>query len=125
MNVLVVDDEAATESLFRQRFRKELKAGDLTLDFALSAESALDILERNGEADLVLVLSDINLPGMCGIELLRRIRERFAHTTVYMIAPLNDEDRSAEAEQAGAAALLTKPLDFDELKRMMSALRPC
>lgn len=123
MNVLVVDDEADTESLFRQRFRKELKAGTLTLAFALSAESALESLER-GAADLVLVLSDINLPGMCGVELLRRIRERYAHTAVYMIAPFNDEARSAEAERAGAAALLTKPLDFDELKRMMSALCP-
>ncbi|MCC6489288.1 MAG: response regulator [Candidatus Hydrogenedentes bacterium] len=123
MNVLVVDDEADTESLFRQRFRKELKAGTLSLEFAPSAESALEFLER-GTADLVLVLSDINLPGMCGIELLRQIKERYAHTAVYMIAPFNDEARSAEVERAGAAALLTKPLDFDELKRMMSALCP-
>jgi CheY-like chemotaxis protein len=117
MNVLVVDDEFDTESLFTQRFRRELRNGSMQLQFAGSAEAALDIMNRHGTPDLVLILSDINLPGVSGIDLLKMLKERYTHPTVYMIAPSDDMGRRSAAEQSGVDGFLSKPLDFDELRR--------
>ncbi len=117
MKVLVVDDEADTRSLFTQRFRHEVRDGRVAFRFADSAESALDTLEADGLPDLVLVLSDINLPGVSGLDLLKAIRERKVHAPVYMIAPPDGDGRKAVAERLGADGFLSKPLDFDQLRR--------
>ncbi|MBX7254745.1 MAG: response regulator [Candidatus Hydrogenedentes bacterium] len=116
MKVLVVDDEHDIETLFLQRFRKEVKSGEVELHFAFSGEGALQYLEQDGMADLVLILSDINMPGMNGIELLRRIKETKPHLTVYMITAYHDDTNYQAAMTAGADGYIAKPIDFDGLK---------
>lgn len=117
MNVLVVDDEADTQSLFMQRFRHEVREGKIAFQFANSAESALEQLDANGRPDVVLVLSDINLPGVSGLDLLKALRERQLPAAVFMIAPPDGDGRRAVAEKLGADGFLSKPLDFDQLRR--------
>ncbi len=117
MNILVVDDEHDTECLFSQRFRKELREGSVGLQFALSSESALKSTAGNDSPDVVLILSDINLPGASGLDLLKDLKKRDAHVPVYMIAPYEDDGRRTLAEQLGADGFLSKPLDFDQLRR--------
>lgn len=116
IKVLVVDDEHDIETLFLQRFRKEVKSGEVELHFAFSGEGALQYLEQDGMADLVLILSDINMPGMNGIELLRRIKETKPHLTVYMITAYHDDTNYQAAMTAGADGYIAKPIDFDGLK---------
>ncbi len=116
IKVLMVDDERDIETLFLQRFRKEMKAGLVDLHFAFSGEDALQYLGKDGMADLVLILSDINMPGMNGIELLRRIKETKAHLKVYMITAYHDETNYEAAMTAGADGYIAKPIDFDGLK---------
>ncbi|MFA6239452.1 MAG: response regulator [Candidatus Hydrogenedentales bacterium] len=122
IKVLVVDDERDIETLFLQRFRKEMKAGLVDLHFAFSGEDALQYLGKDGMADLVLILSDINMPGMNGIELLRRIKETKAHLMVYMITAYHDETNYEAAMTAGADAYIAKPIDFDGLKAKIHEL---
>lgn len=117
MNILVVDDEADIQPLFKQRFRKELKSGDVEFHFALSGEEAVAYLE-SGTSEVVLILSDVNMPGMSGLELLQHIRE--SHSTappfVMMITAYGDESNYRRSMELGANDFLTKPLDFKLLK---------
>jgi len=117
MTILIVDDEPDTRSLFAQRFRKELRDGSVAFHFAGSAEDALAILEAVEAPDLVLILSDINLPGASGLDLVRSVKEQYAQVRVYVIALSDDDGRRAMAERSGANGFLAKPLNFDELRR--------
>lgn len=114
--ILIVDDEPDVEWLFRQRFRREIRAGKLDLTFALSGEEALGHLREGGAADVVLVLSDINMPGMTGLDLLKRLKEEFPGLKVMMITAYGDERNYQTAMTYGADDYFTKPLDFDALK---------
>src|SRR4028119_1164303 len=91
MKVMVVDDEEDIQSLFKQKFKKEIKAGQIEFNFCLSAEAALNYLENQQEASIVLILSDINMPGMNGLELLRILKEKFPDLKVFMITAYGDE----------------------------------
>ena len=123
MKVLVVDDERDVEPLFLQRFRREIKSGELELVFAFSAEEALSVLQR-GRTDVVLVLSDINMPGMDGIELLKHIKAVPPPIPVCMMTAYGSDDYRRRAEQAGCDGYLTKPVDFDELRSRIANLQP-
>jgi CheY-like chemotaxis protein len=117
MKILVVDDEADVQPLFIQRFRREIKSGEFDFSFALSGEEALNYLERN-RSEVILILSDINMPGMTGIELLSRIRHAYEQPppVVMMITAYGDDENRQQAMQNGANEFLTKPLDFTLLK---------
>ena len=115
--VLVVDDEPDVEMLFRQQFRRDLRDNRFIVDFAQSGESAL---QRIGGADgrsLILILSDINMPGMSGLELLPRAKAIKPDVPVIMITAYGDENTRRKALDGGAEALLTKPIDFVALRR--------
>lgn len=115
MIVLVVDDELDVEDLFKQRFRREIKAGALSCQFAHSGEEALAFL-RNTPTELVLILSDINMPGMSGLELLQRVKQAYAGLKVFMITAYGDSKNYDAAIAAGADDFINKPIDFDSLK---------
>jgi two-component system chemotaxis response regulator CheY len=117
MKILVVDDEVDVQSLFVQRFRKEIKTGEYDFSFALSGEEALNFLKEH-HSEVVLILSDINMPGMTGIELLARIRRDYEKPppVVMMITAYGDDENRSQAMQKGANEFLTKPLDFTLLK---------
>jgi CheY-like chemotaxis protein len=117
MKVMVVDDEKDVQMLFEQRFRKEVKSGQIEFQFEMSGEAAWQFLEQRGPADSLLVLSDINMPGMTGIDLLKRIKEKFSHFKVFMITAYSDENNYRAAMAGGADGYATKPINFDELKR--------
>lgn len=117
MKVLIVDDEQDTRDLFLQRFRKEIRAGRIELQFALSGEEALRMLHSGDGAEFVLILSDINMPGMSGLDLLRSIRETRAGLKVYMITAYDDAEKQELAQQYGADGYMCKPIDFEDLKR--------
>lgn len=125
MNILVVDDETDIQPLFEQRFRREIRSGEFRFTFANSGEQALERLkELTSEA--VLILSDINMPGMSGLELLRHIKEDFRMPPppiVMMITAYGDAQSHAEAMQLGADDFLTKPLDFIQLKEKLKPLK--
>lgn len=117
ISVLIVDDERDVEPLFLQRFRKELKAEKVAFRFEFSAEAALAWLETADAADLVLILSDINMPGMSGLELLRRIKDQWPQLPVIMITAYDDETNFRKSMEYGADDYVTKPLDFELLKQ--------
>lgn len=121
MTVLVVDDERDVEPLFRLRFRKELKAGELELLFAFSGEEALERLRTAG-SDVVLVLSDINMPGMTGLELLKAIKEVPPPLPVCMMTAYDNEEYSGKATSLNCDGYLTKPIDFAALKSEINRL---
>jgi two-component system chemotaxis response regulator CheY len=123
IKILVVDDEADVQPLFQQRFRKELRAHELEFDFALSGEEALDFMKKE-HSEIVLILSDINMPGMSGIELLSKIRLNYhePEPVVMMITAYGDEENRRQAIQNGANDFLTKPLDFNLLKEKLKHL---
>lgn len=114
--ILIVDDETDIEPLFRQRFRKELKNGDFQFDFCFSAEEALRLIGNKSPLDIVLVLSDINMPGMSGLELLKKIKHNFPLLKVIMVTAYGDEKNYMEAISSGANDFITKPVDFQLLK---------
>lgn len=121
MKILVVDDEADVEPLFLQRFRKEIKNNEIEFSFAQSGEQALNYL-ADKHSEIVLILSDINMPGMSGIELLTHIREDFnmpPPPVVMMITAYGDEENHRQAMEKGADDFLTKPLDFNLLKEKL------
>ncbi len=122
IHVLVVDDEEDVQWLFKQRFRREIKAGQLALHFAFSGEEALAYLKQEGGASIVLVLSDINMPGMTGLELLRLIKHDFTGLPVHMITAYGNDETYQKALAYGADGYLTKPLDFDLLKQTLAHL---
>src|SRR5690606_23353389 len=117
MKVLVVDDETDVQFLFEQRFRKEIRSGEMNFVFAFSGESALAYLNQH-EQEAVLILSDINMPGMNGLELLERIKKTYTKPppVVMMITAYGDEENFNTAKRLGADDFLTKPVDFTLLK---------
>ena len=123
MKILVVDDEKDVQVLFEQRFRKEMKSGEMEFVFAFSGEEALLYLNQN-EQEAVLILSDINMPGMSGLELLRHIKEKHHEPppVVMMITAYGDADNYNTAMKLGADAFLTKPLEFNLLKEKLKAI---
>jgi len=114
--ILVVDDEADVEALFRQQFRRDLRAGRFSMEFAQSAPAALQCIEAAGDASLILILSDINMPGMSGLELLPKARALRPDVPVIMITAYGDAETKRAALERGAEALLTKPIDFTQLR---------
>lgn len=122
VHVLVVDDEEDVQFLFKQRFRREIKAALLAFHFVFSGEEALAYLHQEGAANIVLVLSDINMPGMTGLELLRQIKHDFGGMPVHMITAYGNEETHQKAIAYGADGYLTKPLDFNLLKQTLTHL---
>jgi CheY-like chemotaxis protein len=114
--ILVVDDEPDVEPLFRQQFRRDIKAGRFTMDFAQSAGDALLRIGRAEGVTLILILSDINMPGMSGLELLPKIKEMRPDVPVIMITAYGDAETKRKALENGAQSLLTKPIDFTVLR---------
>ena len=123
MKILVVDDEKDVQILFQQRFRKEIRRGELDFHFAFSGEQALEVMNEM-QQKAVLILSDINMPGMSGLELLEKIREEFENPPplVMMITAYGDEQNRNAANRLGADDFLTKPLDFKLLKEKLTTL---
>jgi len=117
LKILVVDDEADVQPLFTQRFRKEIKSGEMAFTFALSGEEAMGYLEQN-HSEVILILSDINMPGMSGLELLKNIRSTYEKPppVVMMITAYGDDENYRQSMELGANDFLTKPLDFNNLK---------
>ena len=114
--ILVVDDEPDVELLFRQQFRRELREGRFTMEFAQSAASALQRIFQADGASLILILSDINMPGMSGLELLPKAKAARPDVPVIMITAYGDAETMRKALENGAEALLTKPIDFAMLR---------
>jgi CheY-like chemotaxis protein len=110
--VLVVDDEPDVEALFRQQFRRDLRAGRFSMEFALSASKALARIADAGDESLILILSDINMPGMSGLELLPKAKAMRPDVPIIMITAYGDAETKRKALERGAEALLTKPIDF-------------
>jgi two-component system chemotaxis response regulator CheY len=123
MKILVVDDEKDVEVLFLQRFRKEIKTAEVEFAFAYSGEEALSYMEHH-DHEAVLILSDINMPGMSGLELLRHIKEKHSQPPplVMMITAYGDDENYNTAMKLGANDFLTKPLDFVVLKEKLKAI---
>lgn len=113
--ILVVDDEPDVEPLFRQQFRRELRAGRFALEFALSASAALRVIGET-PARLILILSDINMPEMSGLELLPKVKAARPDVPVIMISAYGDAEVARRAREGGAEALLAKPIDFSVLR---------
>ena len=122
VSILIVDDEPDVAELFRQRFRRETRHGVYVLHFALSAEEALERLAGEIEPQLIVILSDINMPGMDGLRLLHEIKQRWPHFPVMMVTAYGDEERRRRAAEEGAVDFLSKPVDFLYLKRRLQDL---
>jgi two-component system chemotaxis response regulator CheY len=120
MKILVVDDEQDMQTLFQQRFRKEIRDGLVDFAFANSGELALEYMQENNH-EAVLILSDINMPGMSGLELLERIKTKYhaPPPVVMMITAYGDEENYNTAMKLGADDFLTKPVDFALLKEKL------
>ena len=120
MKILVVDDEKDVQMLFEQRFRKEVRNGEMNFIFAFSGEEALAYLNQH-QHEAVLILSDINMPGMSGLELLRHIKQKYSMPppVVMMITAYGDEENYNRSVSLGADDFLTKPLDFNLLKEKL------
>ena len=114
--ILVVDDEPDVEALFRQQFRRDLRAGRFTMEFAQSGSAALQRIGDAAGVSLILILSDINMPGMSGLELLPRAKALRPDVPVIMITAYGDAETKRKALENGAEALLTKPIDFATLR---------
>jgi two-component system, response regulator, stage 0 sporulation protein F len=117
MKFLVVDDEKDIELLFRQQFRKEIRNGQLDLVFAFSGQEAIEILGSSQPPDVVYVFSDINMPGMTGLELLEIVIQKYPDVRVSMISAYGDSDNHNKAMASGAKEFFTKPIDFVKLKQ--------
>ena len=122
VSILVVDDEPDVAHLFRQRFRQETRQGKYVMHFATSGEQALDRLATDIQPALIAVLSDINMPGMDGLELLGEIKQRRPDLPVMMVTAYGDDERRRRARELGASEFITKPVDFDQLKEQLRGL---
>ena len=122
VSILVVDDEPDVADLFRQRFRREARQGTYVMHFATSGVEALDRLAGEIQPPLVAVLSDINMPGMDGLELLGEIKQRRPDLPVMMVTAYGDDERRRCASVLGACQFITKPVDFDRLKEQLRQL---
>ena len=120
MKLLVVDDEYDVQFLFQQKFRKEIKAGDIQILYALNGVSALELIESMENKTDYLILTDINMPEMDGIELLKEIKKRYPELKVIIITAYGDEQNFNMAKKLGANDYFTKPLQFDLLKSKLS-----
>ena len=122
VSILVVDDEPDVAEMFRQRFRREARQGTYVLHFAGSGEEALDKLANGVRPELIVILSDINMPGMDGLTLLREIKQRRPDLPIMMVTAYGDDERRRRASEYGAAEFITKPVDFELLKRQLQRL---
>ena len=122
MKIIVVDDEPDVQFLFKQRFRREIRKEEIEFNFFLSAGEVINYLSTTDNVDIVLILSDINMPGMNGLELLKIIKEKTPKQKVFMITAYSDEHNYKTAVEYGADDYLTKPLDFSGLKEKILSL---
>lgn len=122
-SIMIVDDEPDVVDLFRQRFRREVRRGQYVLHFAASGEEGLRLLDEI-HPELIVILSDINMPGMDGLQLLRAIKTRRPELPVLMVTAYGDDARKRRAAELGAAAFLAKPVDFERLKQQLLELMP-
>jgi CheY-like chemotaxis protein len=123
-SILIVDDEPDTIELYRQRFRREVRNGEYALHFVDSGEGALQRLRNGIQPELILILSDINMPGMDGLRLLHEIRRGWPHIPVMMVTAYGDDERRRRAAEEGAVDFLSKPVDFAYLKQRLHAFGP-
>jgi CheY-like chemotaxis protein len=123
IKIMIVDDEQDVELLFTQKFRKELRSGEFHFHFAFNGEDALQFLRTLDPFNLVLVLSDINMPGMTGLELLRIIHSEFPTLRVMMVTAYGDENNYNKAMESGASDFVTKPVDFNMLREKIYKLK--
>lgn len=122
LRILIVDDEADVELLFRQRMRKAVREGLLQLEFAFSGEEAIQRLNSTEHTDIALILSDINMPGMSGYELLEKIKSAHPSMKVVMVTAYGDEQYREKARQLGADDFITKPIDFRQIEDIIQSL---
>src|ERR1700750_2412213 len=115
--IMVVDDEPDVAEMFRQQFRRDLRSGRFSMEFALSAPAALEQVKAIPDPSLILILSDINMPGMTGLEMLPRVKAERPNVPVIMITAYGDEATRKRAAELGAAGLLPKPIDFSLLRQ--------
>jgi len=118
LHVLVVDDETDIETLFRQRFRRELRSGKLIMQFAETGRAALDVLEFT-DPDVIVIFSDIEMPEMNGLELLERVRGTWPQVRIYLVTAYDSPAYTERAADLGAHGYFTKPLDFSALRQIM------
>ena len=121
-SIVIVDDEPDVAELFRQRFRREARQGTYVMHFAASGEEALALLGGEIEPGVIAMLSDINMPGMDGLELLSAVKQRFPDLPVMMVTAYGDDERRRRAAEYGAAEFFTKPVDFHLLKTLLRQL---
>jgi two-component system, response regulator, stage 0 sporulation protein F len=117
MKIMIVDDERDVEILFRQQFRREVKDGRIELCYAFSGEEALHYLQTVNPPDVTCILSDINMPGITGLDLLKMVKEKYPDIRVSMITAYGDEINFKTAMATGAEHYFTKPIDFDQVKK--------
>lgn len=122
MKILVVDDEKDVEMLFKQKFRKEIRANQVEMIFAFSGRDALEILGNTEPPDVMYIFSDINMPGMSGLELLDQVKAKYPTIKVSMISAYGDNDNYNKAIASGAKEFFTKPIDFNSLKDEISSM---
>ena len=122
MRILVVDDEKDVEILFRQKFRKEVKNKSLDLVFAFSGQEALELLEKKDLPNVIYIFSDINMPGMTGLELLEKVKTLYPQIKVSMISAYGDKANYDKAISSGAKEFFTKPINFESLREEIKTL---
>jgi len=122
VSILIVDDEPHVADLFRQHFRREARQGTYVLHFVASGEAALERLAGEIEPQLIVILSDINMPGMDGLTLLGEVKRLHPDLPVIMVTAYGDDERRRRAGELGAAEFVTKPVDFDRLKIQLRQL---
>jgi CheY-like chemotaxis protein len=122
VSILVVDDEPDVAQLFRQRFRREARQGTYVIHFAAPGEEALGLLSGGIEPTVAVILSDINMPGIDGLQLLGEIKQRFPDLPVMMVTAYGDDERRRRADELGAFEFISKPVDFDQLKAQLRQL---
>jgi len=115
--IVVVDDEPDVEGMFRQHFRRDLRSGRFIMEFALSASAALEQVKAIPDPSLILILSDINMPGMTGLEMLSKVKAERPNVPVFMITAYGDDATKRKVRELGAAGLLPKPIDFSLLRQ--------
>lgn len=123
MKILIVDDEKDVEMLFRQKFRKEIRNGEIDMVFAFSGNEALEVLESSNPPEVMYVFSDINMPGMTGLELLEKVKSKYPRISVSMISAYGDAENYNKAKNSGAKEFFTKPIDFDSIKNEIKMLK--